>query len=40
MGEVIGLDYAAVMAVVKAYDEGKQMFEDIVLCASIEKELA
>ena len=39
MGDVIGLDYGAVIDVLKLYtDDVKAMFEWILLCYRIEKE--
>lgn len=39
MGDVIGLDHNAVIRILELYDEGQQMFEDILLCWEIEQEL-
>ncbi len=41
MGEVIGLDYGAVMGVLKLYadDRVKESFEFVLLCFEIEREL-
>ena len=38
MGEVIGLDYGAVIELLKLYRHGKQMFENIMFCWRIERE--
>lgn len=43
MGEVIGLDYKAVLDIVKLYfaaDEVREIFESIIKCFQIEQELA
>ena len=42
MGDIIGLDYNAVISVIKTYCksyEVRQMFEDIVYCWGVEKEM-
>lgn len=39
MGDVMGLDHNAVIEILKLYGEGRQMFEEILLCWSIEREL-
>jgi len=39
MGEVIGLDYAAVKAILDLYDEGREMFDLILFCWDIEQEI-
>ena len=40
-GTVVGLDYAAVIAILELYGEGqnKKMFEDIIICSKIKQEL-
>ena len=43
MGEVIDLDYAAVLGIIKLYvdaDKAKETFENVVRCFNIEKEFA
>jgi len=42
MGEILGLDYTAVLDVVKLYydaDEVRKVFESIIECFRIEREL-
>lgn len=42
MGDIIGLDYVAVLDVIKLYfaaDEVKRVFESVLECFSIEREL-
>ncbi len=38
-GTVVGLDHKAVIATLSLYDEGQDMFEDILYCWNIEQEL-
>lgn len=40
MGETIGLDYGAVLDVIKLYTNGnvKKMFEDVLICYQVEQE--
>lgn len=40
MGEIIGLDYGAVLDVIKLYTDGdiKEMFENILICYQAEQE--
>jgi len=43
MGEVVGLDYGAVLNVVKLYvkddEEARRIFENVLICYQTEKEL-
>lgn len=39
MGEIIGLDYNAVLSVIKLYDvDVKKTFEQVLICYQLEKE--
>lgn len=43
MGEIIGLDYAAVLGVIELYVAGneiKRIFESVLMCFNIEQEAA
>ncbi len=38
-GTVVGLDYTAVIKTLSLYDEGRDIFEDIVYCHKCKQEL-
>ena len=38
-GTIVGFDHKAVIETLKLYDEGKDMFEEILMCWNIEREL-
>jgi len=38
-GTITGLDYKAVIEILKMYDEGKEMFDEILFCWGCEQEM-